>query len=143
MNYSSAIHVSTVGQQPASTHPCVHGWTATNKHTITHTHTPMFPLLVSNQPAHTHVSIAGQQPASTHPCVHDWTATNKDTPMCPWSDSKQQTHTHTHTHQCLDCWSATNKHTPMSPLLLSTHPAHTHVSIADKHPPSTHPRFHF
>ena len=45
-------------------------------------------------------------------------------------------------YSCARCCSATNKHTPMSPLPVSTHPAHTHVSIADKHPPNTHPSLH-
>ncbi len=41
------------------THPCHHCWAAPTQHT------PMSPLLLSNQHAHTHVSVAGQHPPST------------------------------------------------------------------------------
>ena len=78
MTYSSAIHVSIAGQQPTSTHPCLHCWPAPTQHT------PMSPLLASTHPAHTHVSIAGQHPPSTHPALHCCSAPSRHAPMSPW-----------------------------------------------------------
>ena len=70
-NQQPHTHVSIAGQQPTSTHSCLHCRPAPNQHT------PMSPLLASTQPAHTNVSIAGQQPASTHPCLHCFPALMK------------------------------------------------------------------
>ena len=47
MSYLWTIHVSVVVQQQTSTHPCLHCWSAPNKHT------PMSPLLMSTQAART------------------------------------------------------------------------------------------
>ena len=90
-----------------STRPCVHCWSATNKHT------PMSPLLANTQPSRTHVSIAGQHPAITHPCLHCWPAHNQHTPVSPLLASTLPARTHVSiagqhpasTHPCLYCFS--------------------------------------
>ena len=61
-------HMSIAGQHPASTHPCLHCWSTTNRHTHTH---PCFRCrLASNL-------------ANAHPCFRCWPAPSQHTPMSP------------------------------------------------------------